>query len=128
MKLIRISKLVAFKKKVMRGFPSPFIIASSVVLRYKKGQSQERTFRKFPASVLLNNIVPIESAKIKKEMKQVIPRSVQYCIVLETTSLISFLLFLACMSATVGRSIEEIADVSAVGNSRHGSAIPVSTP
>ncbi len=42
---MRNNKLPEFKRKVMDGFPSPFMILSSVIFNYKNGHNQANTFK-----------------------------------------------------------------------------------
>ena len=121
----RLKKLI---KKEYVVFPRPLIVLRRTVLVYRNGQIQASVKMKLPASGLLNRKDPIQFPDIRRMIQQKHPRKMQEQVIFIMTDRSFRRFFISCSSATVGRSMEERALVTADVNKIQGSAIPVSTP
>lgn len=108
--------------------PSPFKILASVPVRYRNGQIKERIRRKEPQSSLSKRSIPSSLPQKKKSPVQKMPSTRQPDTVFSTVSANFFALCVDCASETAGSSSVDRDIVTADGNSKRGSVIPVSTP
>ena len=115
-------------RKVMAVFPRPLMMLERVVLVYRKGQIQHKTFKKVEVVGLWKRSSPIVLLNAKKNKQDAKPIKRQILITLWIICC-NFVQFDSVWySATVGRTSVAMEFVIADGNKMHGRAIPVKTP
>ena len=112
------------KRNVIPVFPSPWRMLQSAPDIYRKGQTKESARICEAATGLAKRYVPSKSAEIQKNTMHPTPSAKQKTEVMQIRRLIRRLFPTICASETEGKSREDTAPVSALGNMISGMPFP----